>query len=76
MRFRSQHAEPRGGKAPHGRKDGLHRVVQVDSAASMAPKEDRCPELKPSGLMCQDVSAQGHSAALLQQGVLSLALHY
>lgn len=51
-------------------------MVQVHSAASMAPKEDRCPLLKTSGLMCQDVSAQGHSATLLQEGMLSSAPCY
>lgn len=59
LHFRSQHTEARVGKALEGRKNGLHRMVQVHSAASMAPKEDRCPLLKTSGLMCQDVSAQG-----------------
>lgn len=72
--WESTHWAKRG--ALHGRKDGLHGVVQVDTAASVAPKEDRCPQLRTSGLMCHNVSAQGHSAALLQQGVLGPAPCY
>lgn len=74
VHFGTQHTELRVGKALHGRKDRLPRVVQMDSADSVAPEEDRCPQLKTSSLMCHNVSA--HSAALLQLGMLSPAPCY
>lgn len=74
VHFGSQHTEPRG-ELCMGERTGCTGWCRWTVQPLWHP-EDRCPQLRTSGLMCHNVSAEGHSAALLQQGVLGPAPCY